>query len=373
MVLLGAGASVEAGVPAAVKLTETLIRYFHPHSRTQQVLRYVYGGLMLGKGARGEDPLKGINVEDLVEAIGQLANRKKLQLAPFVALWNEGVTAFQEEDTMDMLTKAFQEIIDITRTSMDGDERRFKSLSFDATLHTLSARQSRDFMFAKESVIKALLHLLWLEDAEKVAYFEPMLRQGKESCFTIATLNYDNTIELACQALDIPFSTGLDQWSAFKGFPPPENGIDLLKLHGSVTWEKKSRRWAEPTAEQPMPFVQVREQTKDSTRRGSEPAVIFGAGNKLTAEGPFLELLMAFRERLEQHEELVVIGYSFADDHINDAIWRWLNRDQARVIRVIDYSDDKSYDPFKNLFHYLEDRYSCMVDGAGAGIKEIWG
>lgn len=122
-----------------------------------------------------------------------------------------------------------------------------------------------------------------------------------------------------------------------------------------------------------MPRIQINEKPREAVHRGYEPAVIFGSGNKLTAEGPFLEILLAFRERLDKCREMVVIGYSFSDEHINDAIWRWLNRNPAHTLRVIDYAEDKEVVPFKNKFHYLDDRYSFSLDGAGAGIAEVFG
>ncbi len=205
-----------------------------------------------------------------------------------------------------------------------------------------------------------------------MSYFKPLLRRGENQVFTIASLNYDNTIELACASNNIPCATGLNAWNAFKGFPEPKEGIELLKLHGSVTWEKVNKRYT-PDLELPMPRLEIKEQPRDAIHRGYEPAVIFGAGNKLTAEGPFLELLLAFRQRLEKHDQLVVIGYSFGDEHINDAIWRWLNRDIKRTLHVVDFSEDKTTDPFADMFYYLEDRYTVYLDGAGAGIKQIFG
>lgn len=372
MVLLGAGASVEAGIPASVNLTETLISRFRLHSRSGEVLRFVYGGLMLGKGTRGEDPLQGINVEDLIEAISQLANRKKLQIAPFIALWNQGVTSFQEADAREALMNAFREIADVSNARAQGGERMSKMLSLDHTLDSLADPGAHDFLFTKQSVIRELIYLLWIEDASKVSYFEPLLAQGKTQPLTIASLNYDNTIELACDSLGIPCSTGLKAWNDLKGFTQPAKGIELLKLHGSVTWEK-SNNWYRRSIEVPMPRIQIKEKPRDAVHRGYEPAVIFGSGNKLTAEGPFLELLLTFRERLDKCREMIVIGYSFSDEHINDAIWRWLNRDPAHTLRVIDYAEDKDVVPFKNMFTYLEDRYTFHLDGAGAGIAEVFG
>lgn len=369
MVLLGAGASVEAGIPAAVGLTEKVINHFRLHSRTGQVLRYVYGGLMMGKGARGEDPLQGINVEDLIEAINQLADRKNLQIAPFIALWNEGVTAFQERDARDNLMSAFKELSELARGSEA--ERAMKHLSIDYTLENYLHGETQDFQYARESVIRELIHMLWIEDSEQVSYFKPLVEQGRDQSFTIATLNYDNTVELACMALGIPCTTGLDDWNALEGFPEPATGIDLLKLHGSVTWQKINKRHHR-TPEVPLPRMQVQLQRRDGIKRGYDPAIIFGAGNKLTAEGPFLELLLAFRERLDQHDELIVVGYSFGDEHINDALWRWLNRSQDHKVTVIDFSEDKSQIPFKGIFRYMMDRYTFYLDGAADGLVEVF-
>lgn len=372
MVLLGAGASVEAGIPAAVQLTETLINYFRAYSRTGQVLRYVYGGLMLGKGARGEDPLLGINVEDLIEAVNLLARRKSLQIAPFIALWNEGVTAFQEEDAREALLRVLREVAAITQTPDHGGARTMKAMSLDNTIDNIAARQSQDFLFAAQSVVRALIELLWVEDSSRVAYLQPLVAQGRKHPFTIASLNYDNTVELACTAAGVACTTGLDRWNKLEGFSEPETGIDLLKLHGSVTWEKTRKDYVR-SAETPMPRTLVKEQSRDAIHRGYEPAVIFGGGNKLTAEGPFLELLLAFRERLAQYDELVVIGYSFADEHINDALWRWINRRTTRRLHVIDYAEDASFVPFKHLFEEMGDRYTCRTDGAAAGIQAVFG
>lgn len=65
-------------------------------------------------------------------------------------------------------------------------------------------------------------------------------------------------------------------------------------------------------------------------------ALVFGERNKLTAEGPFLDLLAQFRLELEPAHRLVVVGYSFRDAHINEMIRRWVNGDRNRHVVVID-------------------------------------
>jgi hypothetical protein len=76
--------------------------------------------------------------------------------------------------------------------------------------------------------------------------------------------------------------------------------------------------------------------------RWAEPAIIMGGENKLQAEGPFLGLFMEFRNRLRDTQRLVVVGYSFRDRHINEAIRAWMRRpaggENPRLI-VVDPSD----------------------------------
>jgi hypothetical protein len=64
--------------------------------------------------------------------------------------------------------------------------------------------------------------------------------------------------------------------------------------------------------------------------------VIFGGGNKLTAEGPFLDLLIRFRDALRLHRDLLVVGYSFRDDHVNHCILTWLLSPQARRLTIVE-------------------------------------
>ena len=54
------------------------------------------------------------------------------------------------------------------------------------------------------------------------------------------------------------------------------------------------------------------------------PAVIFGGRSKLRADGPYLDLLREFVSALTGTEDLVVVGYSFRDDHVNEVVRTWL-------------------------------------------------
>src|SRR5208282_1598744 len=93
MILLGAGASKEAGVPATYEMTEKLLELIGRNSVGQNeqhnhVLRFVVGGLLMRRGKNGENPFDGINVEDVFNAIDLLANRENLEADSFIGSWH---------------------------------------------------------------------------------------------------------------------------------------------------------------------------------------------------------------------------------------------------------------------------------------------
>src|SRR5436309_2636336 len=99
VVLLGAGASKEAGVPTAIEMTRSMLELaggsvddWNPASaehRILRLLRFVVGGLVFQQGISGADPLTtGINIEAVFNAISLLARRNTLEFSPFVASWH---------------------------------------------------------------------------------------------------------------------------------------------------------------------------------------------------------------------------------------------------------------------------------------------
>ena len=161
-----------------------------------------------------------------------------------------------------------------------------------------------------------MIHHCWLESPSSVAYLAPLTATAKVSRLWIASLNYDNAIELAASEQGIEVDVGLH------GETPEFNDDSMLclaKLHGSVNWDLDGR--LRPRANLvPVP----------------RPLMIFGSGNKLRTQGPYLDLLFAFRDRLEKTNSISVCGYSFRDPHVNHLLLRWLGKESGRRIEVID-------------------------------------
>ena len=161
---------------------------------------------------------------------------------------------------------------------------------------------------------------------------------------TVATLNYDRSIEIAAQEAGVPLTTGLQDWLAVGAWIWGETGIRLLKLHGSIDWIRRERSSSD-AQELPRRDVVVAQ-----TRDAGEPAMVFGRGAELDAKGPFLGLLAQFEQLLSATARLVVIGYSFRDDHVNEVIRRWLTDEAGHRLTIVDPGWRDQAFPFDRSF-----------------------
>jgi hypothetical protein len=183
-----------------------------------------------------------------------------------------------------------------------------------------------------------LEELAMIQDEKKVEYLKPILNLvTKQKRLVLATVNYDNAVELLAGDNSVPYDTGIKDWIEKGAFDFSGDGIKLLKLHGSVYW-----RWTEDitTYDLRMPHRKIRyiEHYRDRLRMTvavETPMVIYGQRNKLTTEGIFLDLLRQFDEELSNSDLLTAIGYSFRDEHINFYIGKFLNRNENNRIRIV--------------------------------------
>src|SRR5438552_15405313 len=91
-VLLGAGASVHADLPATVAMLDTLLTGFqeqggNPYGRSEaNLLEFVVRSLQQQSAGRGDHA--PVDVETMFETIEMLAARSQLPVAPFVSMWD---------------------------------------------------------------------------------------------------------------------------------------------------------------------------------------------------------------------------------------------------------------------------------------------
>jgi hypothetical protein len=437
-ILLGAGASAEAGVPVATEMTKQL------HDLSTQgimevdveILRFVAAGILFRKGARGDSPFGGVDIEELLNALSLLADRDELEVTAFVGAWHPRVDALDraqglEPALMRLETEIVHSVGDALEKSLVGgpgsssvsreiDRALEKTLASSfgsrsggisassissigsrivahveeklrnvagqmrvrhgpgrgrvsgAVRHALIEAQrsgeGKSFRDLQRRLTKYLSHLAWIRDPIKVQYLKPILgelsRQGR---LVVASLNYDNAIELLCSEAAVKAYVGVDDWTWTSEVTLPDCGLSLLKLHGSVDWTLDESQEAGVSTHR-MRIVAPAEVSKATHL----PAVVFGGRSKLRADGPFLDLFAAFRRELASTDDLVIVGYSFRDEHINEYIGNWLSGSESRTITIIDLHATSIDSEFASKLMALGAKRVLVLEGAAsAGLAEV--
>ena len=333
--LLGAGASVSAGIQDAIKMRDRMLEMFGDDELQRHYLcttRMIIGALQMAAGVRREELHSNIDIEKVLSAVKLLGARFDSELNPFVGGWHP----FLEELERTYFAIPFEDILKTAGANANAEIARRLSRRLDGKL----------FRGLATVLTANLMQLTWLEDPNKSAYLRPLLLTAKTTRLVIATLNYDNTVELAADALQIPCPT-LGDWQTTALLPEPSVGIDLLKLHGSTNWKWSDKphvsagvtppRTIHEVSSVDMPKrIKTAKMSDNSDYVGDLLGVLFGGGNKLTAEGPFIDLFYKFKRLLWEKQHLIVIGYSFRDDHINHLIEHWFNANPNAKITLVD-------------------------------------
>ena len=395
LVLLGAGASAPAGIPTAVKMTSDMLALASGHhdplvGRTMHV---ICGTLQTYAAARGLSRAFMPDIERVLDATHQLRDRDDLELTPFISAWNPAILALRESSFANsgpvIAKMAVSELSRIDRFGtidhrdlVDCLEHAFRTLA-DELGDDKNPPNWIPFEKLRMFLINKLIELVWLNSSDNLSYLKPLIKNGQHGSIIIATLNYDNTIEMKALEESVPIETGIQSWITTGLLGNAPNGIELIKLHGSLDWV-----WREPSvfnSERPphkyicqLQADEMKDRFK-SVNSGTihldgSPAIIFGGRNKLTAEGPFLDLLIQFRKRLLENDRLIVIGYSFRDNHINALIEFWLRRTDVHMT-IIDRPNGTVVDNefVAELPMEFRSRIKYEPSGAETGIATHFG
>ncbi len=315
--LLGAGASVEAGVFTAADVTEVLLNYAE-HCPTaggtdiETLLRYVQVRIADFFRVRTAD----VNFEQILGALMELSRRNDY---PIVPLLGEGDS---------LIGKVEQ------TTSLDDIISRLYALLRDLVL-----------------VRRPVTYLSPL--AEFRRYSHPL---------DIFTLNYDLAVEQALGELRIPFTTGFarssegtSRWSPSE-FERRDLEVRLFKLHGSVNWARlvafpPPRRDAEPSAATERAteeylrsypdVIEIDPHSREWIKPPLQTAGYVGQMNfgtrkeLLYASGHFNVLFNHFLHGLSKARVIVIVGYSFGDLSINALIEEALVRRNGALQSIV--------------------------------------
>ena len=231
-------------------------------------------------------------------------------------------------------------------------------------------------------IVESILSVTSPDLTYHVRFLEALKRRahGTAQTVTILTTNYDVLFELAAGEVGIRVETGFDGplrrvfepdvFDLSRGdvkkarfTPRSELQINLIKLHGSVSWLKDG--------------ANVTESGLDLHSLAPERAMVLPRRRKVmdTLAHPFDQLFTRASRTLGTNCKYVVsCGFSFGDKHINDQLlFPKLKSGQIRLMAMCGEEPEcldelKAFPPFHAGFPE-----NCFVDGADTGSgTDLW-
>jgi len=327
ILLLGAGASVEADIPdsnSMVQKIESLVSDDERWMRFRNLYRYIRSSIFYADGLEGLfDDKVLFNIERLVIVLEELHKRERHTLYPYVGAWNPKL--------LDVAGNDFENV------------RDFQSKIMDILRHKWIA----------------LTHI------ENANYYRGLLRFQEEYGYPIRvfSLNYDLCVEETCgfENVERGFSEKEWEWRQFDETSADPKPLYLYKLHGSLDWYF--------TENGKVSYVDT-----PSTIDHSQFPLIFGTSNKLQYIDPFLFCAYELRKwTLDSARVIVCIGYGFNDEHINGILEQALRQNSERkLLAVVGPGDalkakaDKERICHQLALKSLKDRITTKACGAKA-------
>ena len=295
IVLLGAGASVDADIPDSKRMIdriEKLVLESPDWMPYRDLYYYVKSSIFFAEGLGGvfgsDVPF---NIERLANVLDELPQQERHALYPFVGAW--------QSKLHDVVGPGFRSVLDFRRSIVE---------------------ILRDDWVA-------------LGETEKADYYKGLLRfqQEYEYPLRIFSLNYDLCVEKTCGQENVQrgFSGRIWDWRMFDESSNDPSQLLLYKLHGSMDWKRLSDG-------------RVQYLDTPSLIGHDEVALIFGTSYKLQYIDPFLFLAYELRRwTLDSARVIVCIGYGFSDEHINGILRQALQQNINRRLLVVTGPGDR--------------------------------
>lgn len=188
----------------------------------------------------------------------------------------------------------------------------------------------------------------------------------------IFTLNYDCCLEDACRGAGINVATGFDSVSHHWDpglFEQQNKGINLYKLHGSLRWfGARDRNLPDDEFRRHLVPLEVRPETilPDGWKRSSMPTLVLGP-EKIHSFDPFVTLVSEFQRALRSANTCVIIGYGFGDPHIEELIERSLDVGTL----IVDVNPDTFYGRYFGERRYQHLQLTARIALTNGAIRSV--
>jgi hypothetical protein len=304
LVLLGAGASVDAGIPHSAEMVSQIEAALENDWQDyKELYNYVRSAIFYADGIRGTYAKDvAYNIERLVMSLDELARREDHPLYPFVGAWNPRL------------------------------------------LQVAGSNFERVSPFRNKILAKLRHEWIEIQNYDKANYFRGLINFQKELNYPLRvfTLNYDLCVEKTYHAEYREFpERGFDKNNRFwthellEDADPGDKNFYLYKLHGSIDWVRDNDSGK-------LTF-------SDSTSKIKidEGQIIFGLTYKLQYVDPFLFLVYQLRRLSLEAKLILVVGYGFADEHINGILRQALRGSPDKRLIAVTWSGSTKSDDEK--------------------------
>lgn len=280
--LLGAGASVDAGIPISnqmVNKIEELIINHNDWKPYKDLYYYLKSSINYSDGILGKFEVP-FNVERLLIVISEIEKRESNIMYPFIGTWNIRL--------LDLGGNNFENI------------KKF---------HKLIRKQLNEWVGLRS-----------YDDANYYQSFTS-LSSDVANLIKVFTLNYDMCFENIVgkdKTIELGFTKETNEWHQSNFENIEGKHYNLYKLHGSIDW-----------------YISE-EKLYKSQKIESEPELIFGIQHKMTSVDPYFYYSSVLRNScFNEAKIIVVIGYSYADEYVNVILSQAINsRSELRIINV---------------------------------------
>ncbi len=185
--------------------------------------------------------------------------------------------------------------------------------------------------------------------------------------FSVITTNYDVLIEEAAADNNFvifdgfnftprpKFDSNMFEWNLVKEVQNintreveyKEKTFNLVKIHGSLTWEKQDDGT-------------ILRKEKDSIRDTDKMVMVFPSSDKFAQsyQEPYFELFTKFQDLIKRPNTLLISsGFSFADAHISKMVTQALKNNTSLKLLVTDFNIDpnREYDEEEKKFKIIRE------------------
>ncbi len=223
----------------------------------------------------------------------------------------------------------------------------------------------------KKAIVEAVADD-WVPNPVHEVFLRRLYRRNQRTPRDIFTLNYDTVLEASLDKLRYPYADGFQganrAW--FNETTYEDNGANLafriFKLHGSVNWSKDKEGF-------------VRRGQYASKLATQEAVVLYPSEEKYVQSqfGVYKSLFDLFRDRLrstKSNNTLVVLGYSFGDEHIVRALRDSITAKNSNltIFAFIGPEQDKQTmqgqkQRLDDLYNQCDSRFNAFVGSGKSG------